>query len=133
MHIDWEIKIHTLYNVNFILGSVTAYNAKMKDVHCSSIQHMVVKSADYGDFDDSGTFDMNANIDTQCSALTNCQVKSFCSGRRSCELTMNNKLLPSPYCSDTSKEIYIKYTCVDSNNSTTITTGKLGILKYINI
>ena len=40
MHIDWE---NSHFNVNFILGSVTAYNAKMENVHCSPTQHMVVK------------------------------------------------------------------------------------------
>ena len=95
----------------------------MENIHCSPKQHMVVKSADYGDFDNGGTFDNNTNTDTQCSALTNCQVKSLCGGNRSCEVTMNNHLLPSQYCSNTSKEIYTKYTCVDIYNSSTITTG----------
>ncbi len=102
---------------------MTAYNAKMENVHCSPTQHMVIKGADYGDFDNGDTFDKNANIDTACSALTNCQVKSLCGGNRSCELAMNNNLLQSPYCSNTSKEIYTKYTCVDTYNSSTITTG----------
>ena len=95
----------------------------MEDVHCSPTQHMVVKSADYGGFDNGGTFDNNANINTTCSALSNCQVKSLCSGKRSCELTMNNHLLPSQYCSNTSKEIYTKYTCVDTYSSSIIITG----------
>ncbi len=119
--------------VYFILGSVTAYHAKMANVHCSPIQHMVIKGADYGVFDNGGTFDNNTNIDAQCSALTNCQMKSLCSGNRSCELTLNNHLLSSPYCSNTSKEIYTKYTCVDTYSSSAITTGKVDILKYINI
>ncbi len=97
----------------------------MENVHCSPIQHMVVKNADYGDFDNFGTFDSNTNIDMQCSKLANCQVKSLCSGKRSCDLTMDNNLLPSQYCSDTSKEIYTQYTCVDKYNSNTIT-GKAG-------
>ncbi len=85
---------------------------------------MVVKSADYGDFDNGGTFDNNTNIDTQCSALTSCLVKSLCGGNSSCDLTMNNDLLPSQYCPDTSKETYTQYTCVDKYNSSTIT-GKV--------
>ena len=93
----------------------------MENVHCSPIQYMVVKNADYGDFDNGGTFDNNTNIDMQCSKLANCQVKSLCSGKRSCDLTMDNNLLPSQYCPDTSKEIYTQYTCVDKNTSSTIT------------
>ena len=84
---------------------------------------MMVKSADYGGFDNNGTFHPNANIDSQCSKLTNCQVKSLCDGNRSCELTMDNNLLPSQYCSDTSKQVYTKYTCVDTYNSSAITAG----------
>ena len=86
---------------------------------------MLVKSADYGDFDNNGTFDQNANIDTQCSKLTNCRVKSLCDGNRSCELTMGSNLLPSNYCSDTSKQIYSKYTCVDTYSSHAITAGRI--------
>jgi hypothetical protein len=95
----------------------------MENVHCSPIQHVVVKSADYGDFNNSGTFNPNANIDIRCSQLTNCQVKSLCGGKRSCELTMNNNLLSQNYCSDTTKQIYTKYTCVDTYTSTAITAG----------
>jgi hypothetical protein len=84
---------------------------------------MMVKSADYGDFDNSGTFNKNAKIDAQCSQLTNCQVKSLCGGKRSCELTLGNNLLPSKYCSDTSIQIYTKYTCVDNYTSSAITAG----------
>jgi hypothetical protein len=84
---------------------------------------MNVKSADYGGFDNNGIFDENAKIDTQCSALTNCQVKSLCGGMRSCKLTINSTLLPSKFCSDISKEIYVKYTCVDAYNSSAITKG----------
>ena len=84
----------------------------------------MVKSADYGSFDNNGAFKPNAAIDTQCSRLTNCQVKSLCGGQRSCELTIDNNLLPSKYCSDTSKQIYTKYTCVDTNSSSAITAGK---------
>jgi hypothetical protein len=110
---------------------VTAYNAKMEHVHCSPKQKMVVKSADYGDFNKNGAFNDDKNIDTTCSKLTSCQVKSRCGGNRSCELTMDNNLLPSEYCSDTSKEIYTKYTCVDTYNSSTITTGNSDISAYI--
>ncbi|CAB4007475.1 uncharacterized protein LOC110250238 [Paramuricea clavata] len=104
-------------------GSVTAYNAKMEYVHCSPKQKMVVKSADYGDFNKNGAFNDDENFDTTCSKLANCQVKSRCGGNRSCELTMDKNLLPSEYCSDTLKEIYTKYTCVDTYNSSTITTA----------
>ena len=84
---------------------------------------MMVNSADYGDFNNGGRVNKNARIDTKCSKLTNCQVKSVCGGNRSCELTMNNNLLPSQYCSDTSKQIYTKCTCVDNYSSSAITTG----------
>ena len=100
---------------------MTAYNAKMENVRCSPIQLMMVESADYGDYISSGTFNQNANIDEQCSKLTNCHVKSVCGGNRSCELTMDRNLLPSQYCSDTSKQIYTKYTCVDTYSSRIIT------------
>ncbi|CAB3995581.1 receptor-type tyrosine- phosphatase epsilon-like isoform X1 [Paramuricea clavata] len=104
----------------FTFGSVTAYNAKMEYVHCSPEQKMVVKSADYGDFNKDGVFNDDQNFDTTCSKLTNCQVKSLCGGKISCELTMDNNLLPTRYCSDISKEIYTKYTCVDRSNVNTI-------------
>ena len=100
---------------------MTAFNAKMENVHCSPIQRMIVNSADYGSFNNIGTFAPNAAIDIQCSRLTNCQVKSLCAGNRSCELTMDNNLLPSQYCPDTSKQIYTKYTCVDEYKSDSIT------------
>ena len=77
---------------------------------------MMVKSADYGDFNNSGTFNQNANFDAQCSQLTNCQVKSLCGGKRSCELTIDNDLLLPEYCSNTSGEIYTEYTCVDKTS-----------------
>ena len=102
---------------------MTAFNEKTEDVSCSPKQLMMVKSADYGDFDMQGNFSDDKNIDSQCSQLTNCQVKSLCGGKRSCELTMDSNLLPSKYCPDTSKEIYNKYTCVDVYNSSAITTG----------
>ncbi|CAB4042576.1 retinoschisin-like, partial, partial [Paramuricea clavata] len=95
----------------------------MENVHCSPVQYMAVKKADYGDFNIGGRFYIGTNIDTNCSILTNCQVKSFCGGKRSCELTIDNNLLPSQYCSDTSKEMYTEYNCEDSNSSTTITTA----------
>jgi hypothetical protein len=101
----------------------------MKDVHCSPKQYMMVNRADYGDFNKGGYFNDDKNIDTTCNKLTNCQVKSRCGGKRSCELTMDNNLLPSEYCPDTSKEIYTEYTCVDSSSSTIITAGKVDILK----
>jgi hypothetical protein len=101
----------------------------MKDVHCSPKQYMMVKRADYGDFNKTCFFNDDKNIDTTCSKLTNCQVKSRCGGNRSCELTMDNNLLPSEYCPDTSKEIYTEYTCVDSSSSTIITAGKVDIPK----
>ncbi|CAB4010349.1 neuronal cell adhesion molecule isoform X1 [Paramuricea clavata] len=81
------------------------------------MQRMAIKRADYGDFNNNDVFDGRASIDAQCSPLSNCQVKSRCGGRRSCALTMGSNLLPSPYCRDTSKEIYIEYTCVDSKSS----------------
>jgi hypothetical protein len=89
---------------------------------------MMVKRADYGDFNKTGYFN-DENIDTTCSKLTNCQVKSSCGGKRSCELTMDNNLLPSEYCREASKQIYTEYTCVDSNKSTIITAGIVDILK----
>jgi hypothetical protein len=92
---------------------------------------MVVKSADYGDFDINGFFNDGKNINSQCSKLTNCQVKSLCSGSRSCELTMDNKLLPLRYCSDISKQIYIKYTCMDKYKHTTKTSGKAKCINVI--
>ena len=92
----------------------------MKDVHCSSKQHMVIKRADYGDFNKNGVFTETGNIDEACSAITNCQVKSLCGGNRSCELTMSSHLLPPEYCPDTSKEIFTEYTCADNINSKTI-------------
>ena len=86
---------------------------------------MVVESADYGDFNNNGVFNDDKNVNTECSALASCQVKSHCGGERSCELTMNNELLPSQYCRpDTLKQIYTKYTCRDTCGSSTITTGK---------
>jgi hypothetical protein len=98
----------------------------MENTHCSSIQYMKVKSAQYGGFNDSGKFNGIRSAkayDTDCSRLANCQVISLCGGNRSCELTMDNNLLPSEYCSDTSKQIYTKYICVDQYTSSAITEG----------
>ena len=89
----------------------------MENAHCSPIQRMMVKSAQYGNFmDNNGGFNEDTNIDMRCTPLINCLVKSRCDGNRSCELTMDNNLLPSRYCSGSSKQIYIKYTCVDTNS-----------------
>ncbi|CAB4005117.1 ---NA---, partial [Paramuricea clavata] len=101
----------------FTFGSVTDYGAKMENVHCSSMQRMAIKGADYGDFNNNDVFDGSASIDAKCSPLSNCQVKSRCGGKKSCERIMGSNLLPSPYCRDNLKEIYIEYTCVDSNSS----------------
>ncbi|XP_028402574.1 receptor-type tyrosine-protein phosphatase S-like isoform X6 [Dendronephthya gigantea] len=98
----------------FTFGSVTQYGDKMKDVHCSLKQRMVIHKAHYGDFNNSGIFDVNAAIDAQCSGQASCEVKSLCGGNRSCELTVDNNLLSSQHCSDTTKELFIQYTCVDN-------------------
>ena len=94
---------------------------------------MVVESANYGDFNESGVFNDDKNDDTTCSVLSNCQVKSRCGGKRSCELAMNSDLLPSQYCPNTSKQIYTKYNCMDTNSSTTATTGKSINYIYISV
>ena len=107
------------------------FGAKMKDVSCSPKQYMVVQSANYGDFNKNGVFNDDKNVNTACSALASCQVKSRCGGNRSCELTMNNDLLPLQYCPDTSKHIYTKYTCRNTYNLTTITTGKVLVNNWI--
>ena len=113
-------------HVYSVLGSVTGYGEKMKHVHCSPKQVMEIRSAKYGDFDTTGVFSDDKKLDATCSILATCQVKSHCNGKRSCELTMNNDLLPSQYCSDTSKQIYTKYTCKDTyDSSTIITAGKV--------
>ena len=96
----------------------------MNNVGCSPEQYMIVKKADYGDFDHGGTFYINARTDKYCGSLTNCQVKSLCGGKKTCKLTMDRNLLPPEFCSHTSKEIYTEYTCVDNKTSNTIT-GKL--------
>ena len=87
----------------------------MKNTHCSPIQRMVVESAQYGHFNNGGTFNQHATIETRCSQVINCRLKSFCDGKRSCERTVDNNLLPSTLCSTTS-QIYIKYTCVDTSS-----------------
>ena len=82
---------------------------------------MDVKSAQYGHFNDGGRFFQIAN--RQCNELVDCRVKTLCGGNRCCELTMDNHLLPSEYCSDSSKQIYTKYICVDQYTSSAITEG----------
>ena len=94
---------------------------------------MLVESANYGDFNKSGVFHDDTNVNTTCSALSNCQVKSRCGGKGSCELAMNSDLLPSQYCPNTSKQIYTKYICLDTNSSTTATTGKSNNYMYISV
>ena len=86
----------------------------MENVGCSPEQFMVVQKAVYGDFNNNGKFDYDTNIDENCSPVLDCQVKARCSGNRSCELTLDNNLLPSKYCSGNSEEIYTEYTCVDT-------------------
>jgi hypothetical protein len=104
----------------------------MENVHCSPNQQIDIKRAVYGDFYKNGKFDGSASIDAKCSALTDCQVKSLCSGKKSCEFTMNENLLPSRYCPDTKKEIYTEHKCVDTYSSTTIT-GNVDIVKCVNV
>ncbi|XP_028402587.1 phosphatidylinositol phosphatase PTPRQ-like [Dendronephthya gigantea] len=106
----------------FTFGSVTQYGDKMKDVHCSRIQRMVIHKAHYGDFNNGGIFDANAAFDAQCSGQASCEVKFLCGGKRSCELTVDNNLLSSQYCSNTTKELFIEYTCVNNYNINPITT-----------
>ena len=110
------------------LGSVTPYGATMKDVQCSPKQRMVIKNAYYGDFDQTGVFNDDKSFYATCSALATCRMKPFCNGNISCELTINNTLLPSQHCPDVSKELYTKYNCVDDYSSTPITTGR--VLKF---
>ena len=106
------------------IGSVTQHGDKMKDIHCSPKQRMMIHKAHYGDFINGGIFDGSTTIDKSCSRQESCEVKSLCGGNRSCELTVDNTLLPSTYCSDTTKELYIEYTCVD-NYTNPITTGMM--------
>ena len=113
-------------NVYSVLGSVTDHGEKMKHVHCSPKQVMVIESVKYGDYIKNSVFSDDENFDATCSALATCKVKSHCNGKRSCELTMNSDLLTSQYCFETSKQFYTKYTCKDSyNSSTIITSGKV--------
>ncbi|XP_028402429.1 uncharacterized protein LOC114525365 [Dendronephthya gigantea] len=98
----------------FTFGSVRQFGNKMKDVHCSPIQRMVIHKAHYGDFNDAGMFNNDAIIDIKCSRQASCEVKPLCGGNRSCELTIDNNILSSQYCPDTKKELYIEYTCVDN-------------------
>ncbi|XP_028410756.1 uncharacterized protein LOC114533438 isoform X2 [Dendronephthya gigantea] len=109
----------------FTFGSVTQYGTKMKDVHCSSIQHMVFTNARYGDFNTNGKFDGAASSEAECNAVANCKVKSLCSGikNRSCDLTIDNSFLPQSLCSDPTKELFTEYTCVD-NYIEAITTAR---------
>ena len=105
---------------------MTDYGQKMKDVHCSPRQVMEIKSANYGDFVRNGVFSDDENFDGTCSALATCRVKSRCNGHRSCELTINSNLLPLKSCSVTSRQIYTKYNCKDTyDSSIIITTGKV--------
>ncbi|XP_028402588.1 receptor-type tyrosine-protein phosphatase F-like [Dendronephthya gigantea] len=115
----------------FTFGSVTQFGNKMKDVHCSPIQRMLIRKAHYGDFNNSGTFNANAAIDIQCSGLTSCQVKPLCGGNRSCELTVDNNLL-SPFCSDTTKQLYIEYICVDNYPNLITTASNIRLSKSPN-
>ena len=103
---------------------MTQYGTKMKDVHCSPIQHMVVESARYGDFNKNGVFDASASSDAECNVVTSCMVKSLCSGikNKSCDLTIDKNLLLPSFCSDRTKELFTEYTCVD-NYIDQITTG----------
>ena len=112
-----------------LTGSVTSYNARMKYTHCSSTQLMRVQSAQYADFNYPGTFNQDTKrTETECSRLTNCQLKYLCGGKQSCELTLDNNVLPSEYCSNTSKQIYTKYTCVDEYIKPPIKKGNTYVL-----
>ena len=83
----------------------------------------MVKSAQYGNFiKNDGTF-MNIKVKSICADFISCRIKSLCDGNRSCELTMDANLLPSKFCHGTSGQIYIEYTCVDTNRSPIITKG----------
>ena len=105
------------------LGSVINYDDKMENVSCTSKQYMVIKSANYGDFNHNGVFNDDKNVGTVCSAVTTCRMKSRCNGKKSCKLTVDNSLLPSQHCLHNSKEVYMKYTCGDSNTFSSITEG----------
>ncbi|XP_028417346.1 uncharacterized protein LOC114541738 [Dendronephthya gigantea] len=109
----------------FTFGSVTEYGTKMKDVHCSPIQHMMVTNVRYGDFIANGKFDADASSDVECNAVASCMVKSLCGGikNKSCDLTINNSLLPPSLCSGRTEEVFTEYTCVD-NYYQAITTAR---------
>jgi hypothetical protein len=115
---------------NSVSGTVNNYGTTMSNVRCSP-EHIVIKRAVYGDFNQKGVSAGTARIEPKCNVLTNCQVKSRCGGKKSCKLVINQNLLPSQYCSGTRKKIYTEYACVDTYHSTTIT-GKLDILKCTN-
>ncbi|XP_028402428.1 receptor-type tyrosine-protein phosphatase S-like [Dendronephthya gigantea] len=119
-------------NQTFTFGSVTQFGDKMKDVHCSPKQRMVIHKAHYGDFNKSGTFDANAIVNAQCSGQASCEVKSLCGGKRSCELTVDNNLLSSQHCSDTTKELFIEYTCVDNYINPITTASNIRLSKSPN-
>ena len=112
--------IYFYIHVYAVLSSVTEHGEKMKHVHCSPKQVMVIKSLKYGDYIKNSVFSDDERFDATCSILATCQVKSHCNGKRFCELTMNSDLLSSLYCSDTSKQIYTKYICRDTYDSSTI-------------
>ncbi|XP_028402584.1 receptor-type tyrosine-protein phosphatase F-like isoform X2 [Dendronephthya gigantea] len=105
----------------FTFGSVTKYGNKMKDVNCSPKQRMVIHKAYYGNFNNSGAFNSRAQSDAQCTAVTSCRLKSLCGGKKSCELTVDNNLLPN-LCPNTREELYTEYTCVDNYTSPVTTT-----------
>ena len=95
----------------------------MENVSCSSKQYMVIKSANYGDFNQNGVFNDDKSVLTVCSAVTTCRMKSRCNGNKSCELIIDNSLLPSQHCLDNSNEVYMEYTCGDTNNFSPIIEG----------
>ena len=101
------------FTVKSISGSVTPYGDKMKDVNCSPIQRMVIHKAYYGYFNNTGIFNGSATSDAQCTAVTSCKIKFLCGGQRSCGLTIDSNLLLPHFCSNTRKELYTEYTCVD--------------------
>ena len=55
----------------------------MENVHCSSKQLMVIKSANYGDFSKNGAFNNDKKFDKTCSAVVSSQIKSRCDGKGS--------------------------------------------------
>ncbi|XP_028402590.1 receptor-type tyrosine-protein phosphatase delta-like isoform X2 [Dendronephthya gigantea] len=111
----------------FTFGSVTQFGDKMKDVNCSPIQRMVIHKAYYGNFNNSGRFNSSAYSDAQCTAVTSCRLKSLCGGKKSCELNVDNNLLLPNLCSNTRKELYTEYTCVDNYTNPITTVSGLQI------